>query len=26
LLNFQDDQHLSNLHSTITFLDSKFYI
>lgn len=26
LLNFQDDQHLSNLHSTITYQDGKFYI
>lgn len=26
LLNFQDDQHLSNLHSTITYADSKYYI
>jgi pSer/pThr/pTyr-binding forkhead associated (FHA) protein len=26
LLNFQDDQHLSNLHSTISYLENKFYI
>ena len=25
-LNFADDQHLSNIHSTISYIDSKFYI
>jgi len=26
LLNFPDDQHLSNVHSTISFIDGKYYI
>ena len=26
LLNFSDDQHLSNLHSTIYYIDTKYYI
>lgn len=26
LLNFQDDQHLSNLHSTITYTEGRFFI
>jgi len=25
-LNFADDQHLSNIHSTISYIDGKFYI
>jgi len=26
LLNFPDDQHLSNLHSSISYIDGKYYI
>jgi pSer/pThr/pTyr-binding forkhead associated (FHA) protein len=26
LLNFPDDQHLSNVHSTISYMDGKYYI
>ena len=26
LLSFPDDQHLSNLHSTISYIDGKYYI
>ena len=26
LINFPDDQHLSNIHSTISFNNDKFYI
>lgn len=26
LFNFPDDQHLSNIHSTISFCDGRYYI
>lgn len=26
LLNFPDDQHLSNIHSTISWIEGKYYI
>lgn len=26
ILNFPDDQHLSNVHSTISYMDGKYYI
>ena len=26
LLNFPDDQHLSNIHATLSYMDNKYYI
>jgi pSer/pThr/pTyr-binding forkhead associated (FHA) protein len=26
LINFPDDQHLSNLHATVSYIDNKFYV
>jgi len=26
LLNFPDDQHLSNMHSSLSYSDNKYYI